>query len=234
MIKHRICPVRFHDLELKESEIETYLGIRREEGTPSATSFFREQTAVLLQELETLSGFQFGYMHVEGVICDKESIRLNGRSFHPGNIITRCFQESESFIILLATIGPEMDQWLHNKQTGGDLVEAFIADALGSVVVEAIVAHAMSVLEQEESIRQFRISNSYSPGYCGWNVAEQQELFALLPPLFCGVRLTESSLMLPVKSVSALIGTGRTLVRKPYGCAICRKKDCFKRNAARP
>ena len=60
-------------------------------------------------------------------------------------------------------------------------------------------------------------------------MAEQRIFFSMLPDGFCGISLTDSCLMLPIKSVSALVGIGGNIEKKPYGCAICRKKDCFKR-----
>ena len=35
--------------------------------------------------------------------------------------------------------------------------------------------------------------------------------------------------MLPVKSVSGVIGLGDEVENKPYGCAICMNKNCYKR-----
>lgn len=126
--------------------------------------------------------------------------------------------------MILGSVGSETDQWITTKREGNDIMEAFIADALGSTIVEAIVNKGKSYLERKMLDFGLKISNSYSPGYCGWNVAEQQMLFSLFPLSFCGVTLTKSSLMIPIKSVSALIGIGKDIEKKPYGCAICRKK----------
>ncbi|EKC53912.1 protein containing Vitamin B12 dependent methionine synthase, activation region domain protein, partial [human gut metagenome] len=112
---------------------------------------------------------------------------------------------------------------------GDDVVAAYVADALGSVMAEAIVACGLDCLERYVAPEGLRITNSYSPGYCGWNVSEQHALFSLLPEGFCGVRLCESGLMLPIKSVSAVVGIGPEVERRDYGCALCRKADCYKR-----
>ena len=53
-------------------------------------------------------------------------------------------------------------------------------------------------------------------------------LGSLLPPAPCGITLTDSSLMLPIKSISGVIAVGTRIEKKPYGCAICGKKDCYK------
>ena len=76
----------------------------------------------------------------------------------------------------------------------------------------------------------YNISNSYSPGYCGWDVSEQRLLFSLLPQGFCGVQLLPSCLMLPLKSVSTVVAIGPDVTYEPYRCNICRKRDCYRRH----
>jgi hypothetical protein len=74
-----------------------------------------------------------------------------------------------------------------------------------------------------------KITNRYSPGYCGWDVSDQHKLFSLLPNNFCGIKLTENALMIPIKSVSAVIGIGKNVERKDYQCSICEIEFCYKR-----
>ena len=83
-------------------------------------------------------------------------------------------------------------------------------------------------LEKEFGAKGLGISYPYSPGYCGWKVSDQQILFSLLPNQPCGVSLTASSLMCPIKSVSGVVGIGRQMTRQKYGCELCGKKDCYK------
>ena len=65
-----------------------------------------------------------------------------------------------------------------------------------------------------ESLRQNREADSgtrvmpYSPGYCGWHVSGQQNLFAYLDPGQIGIELNASCLMSPIKSVSGVLVAG--------------------------
>ncbi|MCK5694244.1 MAG: methionine synthase, partial [Bacteroidales bacterium] len=70
------------------------------------------------------------------------------------------------------------------------------------------------------------ITNRYSPGYCSWNVEEQQKLFSLFPKGTCGISLSESSLMSPVKSISGIIGIGAEVKYREYTCEICPMLNC--------
>lgn len=169
-----------------------------------------------------------GFRIVEGRV-ERQRLKLGELDFEPGAIIAAQLRKGSCFAVLIASVGAEMDAWLHDLREGDDVVAAYVADALGSVMAEAIVACGLDRLERYVAPEGLRITNSYSPGYCGWNVSEQHALFSLLPEGFCGVRLCESGLMLPIKSVSAVVGIGPEVERRDYGCALCRKADCYKR-----
>jgi hypothetical protein len=79
----------------------------------------------------------------------------------------------------------------------------------------------------------------YSPGYCGWDITGQRALFAALHPEEIGIRLNESCLMEPVKSISGVMVAGPAEIHEfnndyPF-CSECRTKDCRRRiGAVRP
>lgn len=221
----KTIPVAFSSLLLPDIEVCRYMGYGDHEADPRILAMLAE----MKRELVSICLPQFGFRTIEGNIVDGKTIRLENQEIYPGRIIVHCLSGSESFFLLVATAGQAYDAWRHEVECSGDMVRLLIADSLGSAIVEAVVAYALDILESAYAPEGMHISNSYSPGYCGWDVAEQKILFSMLPKGFCGVSLTESCLMVPVKSVSAIIGFGGGLVKMPYGCAICRKKDCYKR-----
>lgn len=227
LLSGRPCTVALDaaSLDLPEAEICRYMGYGDHEPDPRV----RDMIAAMKAQLPACSTPCYGCLRVEGRALDRRRLALGGVTVTPGPIITNCLRDGESFIVLIATAGESYDRWREQSFEPDDIVSRYVADALGSALVEAVVARALADLDAEADTLGIRISNSYSPGYCEWHVSGQQALFSLLPDRFCGVRLTESSLMLPIKSVSAVIAAGPDVVRKPYGCAICRRKDCFKR-----
>ena len=101
------------------------------------------------------------------------------------------------------------------------MVKIYIADSLGSIIAEKTADCMEVALAEYIREKNWKHTNRYSPGYCGWHVSEQQKLFPLFPVAApCGIRLTDSSLMVPIKSVSGVIGTG-TNVRKLNTLADC-------------
>ena len=109
------------------------------------------------------------------------------------------------------------------------MVRVVIADALGSVIAEKCADEMELTLQESIDKLGWHHTNRFSPGYCGWNVSEQQRLFPLFDGHTCGITLTESSLMVPIKSVSGIIGLGREVRRLDYTCGLCDFKHCYKR-----
>lgn len=227
LIHTQEIPCQMEQLHFKKEEVYAYLGY----GDSVPDSYMSDFINRLVEEALSVCRPRFGYRMVIGAIENKKEITLDGQLFTPESILVHCLKGSEWFLLMVASVGSELDRWMEEKRHGNDVMETFIADALGSAIVEAVVEWGLLYMEKLVTLRGLKISNSYSPGYCGWNVSEQQLFFSLLPDHFCGITLTDSSLMLPIKSVSALVGVGAKLEKKAYGCAICRKKDCYKRKA---
>ena len=152
-------------------------------------------------------------------------------AFDMGKIILRQLRGSEAYALFICTSGQEYEAYLHRLKEQGDMVRIFIADALGSVIAEKC-ADVMEVCLQE-SIDKLRWhhTNRFSPGYCGWHVSQQQLLFPLFEGNTCGVTLTDSSLMVPIKSVSGIIGLGEKVRKLDYTCGLCDFKQCYKRKS---
>lgn len=115
----------------------------------------------------------------------------------------------------------------------GDLLRGYVYDVVGSEIVEAAADKMQDELEKTMHASGKGITNRYSPGYCGWDVIEQQKLFRLMPDNYCGITLSESSLMYPFKSVSGFIGAGKNVKRLPYACHLCDMEDCIYRRKKR-
>lgn len=172
---------------------------------------------------------RMGYRVVCGELLPANRLLLGDKLMNPGPVIHKSLEGSDGFALLVASVGEELDEWIKSCNEGKDILKAYLAHMLGAYLAELVVDLCRKHLEAEVATEECHVSNSYSPGYCGWNISEQALFFSLLPAGFCGVRLTESKLMLPVKSVSAVVGIGPDVEKRPYHCAICNRKDCYKR-----
>ncbi len=134
---------------------------------------------------------------------------------------------SEHVALGVCTIGPGLEEHAQRLSEQGDALGALVLDAYGSVAAEqaAEVLHArVCVAVQGQGLRAAR---RISPGYGKWALACQHGLLACLPTVEVGVRLTDSSMMIPRKSVSfaiVLAPPGPTVARSR--CDACELPDC--------
>ena len=170
----------------------------------------------------------YGYVLVDGNVPERGKLLLDNQLFNPGAIISHAMKGAEKYAVFTATIGEEFDNFSRQLKAEDDILRVFIADALGSVLAEATVTLLMTQLEVMADKEGMHISNNYSPGYCDWFLAEQKQLFSFFPESSTGITLTDSCLMLPVKSVSGIVALGKDVKRREYGCNICKMVNCIK------
>jgi cobalamin-dependent methionine synthase-like protein len=218
--------LRFSDVRPSAADVETVLGYGKDAAPPPV----RDGVAGLLASGEELWAIEGGcVVHPARIDGAARRLAIEGVELDVEEIVAGQLQRSEAVAVFLCTAGPEIGELSRRLMAEGDPFTAFIADTVGSLVVERAMDAVQDRLQDAMTARGLRITNRYSPGYCGWNVRDQQNLFRLLPPAFCGVRLTESSLMQPIKSVSGVIGIGPDVRRVPYTCRLCDREDCLYR-----
>jgi len=200
------------------------------------------ETNVLLDLIDDVFDQAAGFCAVEGgyriiprlVFEPKgQAIHIGGRVFMVGATVYRQLQGSASAALFVCTAGAGISAWSKCHMASGDLLKGYVIDVMGSLVVETAMDTLESILGNIVKDNGLRITNRYSPGYCGWNVAEQNKLFSLLPERFCGVTLNDSVLMHPIKSVSGIVGIGKTVKNNGYSCALCDNAHCLYRNLKR-
>ncbi|GAP73275.1 hypothetical protein SAMD00024442_71_8 [Candidatus Symbiothrix dinenymphae] len=176
-----------------------------------------------------------GYLILDNPDFDKDSCQLTvgETTFQIGKIIFQQLKRSTQVAAFVCTAGVGIEQYSRAMLASNEPLKGFIADILGGVVVEAAIDKIQQELSDDMKTKGLNITNRYSPGYCGWQTVEQHKLFAQLPTTL-DVRLTESALMQPVKSVSGIIGIGSDVRFNPYTCQICEATQCvyrFKKQA---
>lgn len=173
-----------------------------------------------------------GYLVSESVKVDKakQLITLGEVDFHVGKNISVYLQKAEKLALLLCTAGPGIEKRSHQLMREGHYPEGFIMDTIGSVVADAAMDKIYENLAHDMKILGLNVSNRYSPGYCLWDVSEQQKLFSFFPEKFAGITLSDSSLMNPIKSVSGIAGIGTKIKYRGYACDDCTRTDCVYRN----
>lgn len=219
----------FSQLEIPKTEIYDYMGYRGVE----PDSDIRELTERLIHEASEYVIPCFDYHILDGCV-DREIVKLESLSseveFHTGKIICNQLRSAEKYVVFVATVGKGYDTWIKEINKRDDILLNFVADSIGSQLVESVANIMEKILQKELDNYVYKRTNRFSPGYCGWHLSEQPLLFGLFPDSEpCGIKLTDSCLMLPVKSVSGFIGVGSEVRYMPYPCNVCDMSMCYKR-----
>lgn len=141
---------------------------------------------------------------------------------------SRFLDRSVPHALGICTIGPEVEERVQRLSAQGQATRAMILDAIGSAAVEAVADEANRLICDRAPGRGDLPATRRSPGYGGWDLAEQVLLFDALAPDEVGVQLTSSFMMRPGKSVSfaiPLAGGGRAQSPRSR-CARCGSKSC--------
>lgn len=219
---------KFSDLNLTVVQIERFMGYKDGESHVTISELIRK----LLRETELACNIKAEYriFPAEDYNDSDKSIRINGLVFNVKKIVYGQIKKADSIAVFLCTAGEEIGILSREAMKNGDLLTGYVYDVIGSEVVEAAVDLMQNDLSTAMISAGKKITNRYSPGYCGWDVAEQHKLFRLMPDNFCGVKLNDSALMDPEKSVSGFIGIGEKVKYNPYTCRLCDMKDCIYRS----
>jgi hypothetical protein len=215
----------FKELKLNTAQIESVIGYKEGEDREIVTGLIDE----ILKESVEICNVRAEYIIYNDVLFNNadKSIDINQINFQIKKIVFGQIKKSDSIAIFLCTAGKEIGIRSREAMKERDLLRGYIYDVVGSEIVEAAADLMQNELEKSVISAGKKITNRYSPGYCGWYVAEQHKLFQLVPENFCGIKLTQSALMDPVKSVSGIIGIGENVKMNPYTCSLCDLKDCI-------
>ena len=162
--------------------------------------------------------------------ANNSHILIDGTEFEVGKTIAKELRNASSVAFFICTAGEGISRRSQDLLKGDDPVLGYVFDLLGSMIVESAADQLQLEIKRLALSEGRQITNRYSPGYCKWSVADQHKLFSFFPSNCCGIRLTDSALMHPIKSVSGIIGVGADVSFREYTCNLCNQVDCIQRN----
>ncbi len=217
----------FSELDISLPEVSKVMGYKDPDTLPHPvfTAFTQ------LQEMLSGSGSISVTSIIEPVVIDSinKSIRCAQLVFETGKIVTHQLRNAEKAAWFISTAGHELSEKIPELFKQGEDIRGYTLDVLLNLYLEKAMDRFQENLLAREQKYGLQITNRYSPGYCEWDVSEQQKLFSLFPDEIPGVTLSASCLMIPVKSISGVIGIGKDVRFHPYACSICNDKNCLYR-----
>ena len=182
----------------------------------------------VITEAPLLTNIEAGII-LKPIDVDAEKVKVENIELHPGKKIAAYMRKAEHGAFFIATAGAGLETLGQQELTNGDILKGYYFDLLGSLTVEKAMDVFQEEFREELMANGLKISNRYSPGYCEWSVADQKQLFQLFNHSCCNVKLNDSALMQPVKSISGLIGVGKEIRFFQHSCSTCNSQNCVYR-----
>ncbi len=154
-----------------------------------------------------------------------ERLKLEGNGRLSGGLLAEHMGGAQEVVLVLCTVGEALERRAAEISME-DPVYGLALDGVGSAGVEALANAACALFEEEATKEDYQVTIPLSPGMVGWPVEQgQPQIFDLLDAGEIGVRLTESMMMLPRKSLTFVLGIGKELAAGGRTCDYCSLKE---------
>ena len=150
---------------------------------------------------------------------------LTGTSFRPeGASVRDLLRDCDGVILMAATLGAEVDLLLR-REGRRNMADAALLDALANAAIENVCDNLC--LDLARAVAPRMLTPRFSPGYGDFPLAQQPAFCAVLDvSRRIGVSLSPGGLMVPQKTVTALLGVSdHPPAARASGCDACRLSD---------
>lgn len=212
-------------MRIEEKEVIRYLGY----GMTIPQEGILQLMDECRMELERVAEPKHHMRRFELTISDDSLIRAGGIELQSKSL-AKNLQGCDEVIFFAATLGKGPDILL-NRYSRLQITKALVLQAVGAAAIEAYCDQCQEDLEQQLLLEGLHLRPRYSPGYGDLSLDCQEDfLRALNAQRTLGILLSEGNLMIPEKSVSALIGICgegyKVLTGGNNSCLGCTKNNC--------
>lgn len=207
--------------EWNEREILRYLGYRGQE-IPEPVGYLIEECRQELEQYAAPKNIWRSYpLRIDGDMIDAGCFQTSSKSL-AGNL-----KGCEELLLFAATLGSRVDILLH-KYGKLQISKAVVMQAAAAAMLETYCDQINDELKERYRQQGKYLRPRFSPGYGDFSLSCQIPIAAALElTKRIGITLTDSLLMAPSKSVTAVIGAGQNeSPGLPRGCQSCNKQDC--------
>jgi len=126
--------------------------------------------------------------------------------------LAEIYQMSSNLCLFAVTIGTEICKEISRLFSANDFALGAMLNSAASegteIAAQIVESHYHEYLNKNDRLNKMTGLLRFSPGYCGWHISGQKKLFGFLNPHEIGIKLGESFLMSPLKSISGVIVAG--------------------------
>lgn len=173
------------------------------------------------------------YQYAAGSMGEWQQTALIGKG------IVRHLQNSTEAVIMAVSIGQQLEQAVSRYFQQGEYTRGLLLDAAGTTAVETAADSVNQLIREQAAKNGMTITSRFSPGYGDWDITVQPEIVSLAKGEQIGITVTESCMLIPRKSITAVIGLqpdkplSICLPADSNNCEACTKTNCIARREQR-
>ena len=139
---------------------------------------------------------------------DRARVELEGGATLTSATLAALLKESPAVQLFVVTLGPGIDERVHELFEAMDGLEGLFLDTAGWVVVQSALSSVRKRCAAKARSEGYRLTRRIGPGYLDWPLEEQSMVFRALasgdplPP----VEVLDSGAILPEKTLTGLFG----------------------------
>lgn len=193
-------------MEVNRKEVERYLGYRGVSVIDDKMSSIIEECIEDMKREVTPREIHKTFP----IVWDEDTFgcSFSGIKVGPGNLVKNLKGCSE-IVMMAVTIGPGPDRLVRRAELR-DMLKAYTYQAVGAAMAEAWCEEVNDIIRKEAEEKGLFTRPRFSPGYGDFPLEVQKDFERILEmPKSIGVSLSESLLMTPTKSITAVVGLSK-------------------------
>lgn len=216
-------------IPVNRREITRYLGYGNQP-LDAQTQAVIEESIRVLQEIarpkSTMQAFSLNVQADGAITIANTHITSRGLAYN--------LRGCERVVLMAATLGVEVDRCIA-RETAKSMARAVVFQAVAAELIEGYCNQINDAVSQEYACQGLYTRPRFSPGYGDFSIVHQLDFARLLQtPKKIGLTVTDSMMLVPIKSVTAVIGLSaspRGGVETTNKCKRCDMADCsFREN----
>lgn len=209
---------------LDKKEVKRYAGLQRAQDFPEE---YVNEACLEVQITALPRGIyqEYEYDAENYTILSTPPLTLSGKS------IRHHLAGSTKVAVLGVTIGEDVEIRSHQLFKEGNYTVGLLVDAAATTAVEQIADQVNAVIVKEAKKQGYTTTWRFSPGYGDWPLETQKALAKIIKTEEIDLQVTETFMLFPRKSVTAIIGLQKEDLPKTTirGCTSCGQTNCMSR-----
>lgn len=217
------------NIKINRDNVFRYMGYKSSDNiSPAIEAEVDKEIEIAQNLLEPMLIYEEYPIRVDG---NQEMVYLpDGRAWE-GHFVANYMKGCHTIVITVSTVGPKLSAEIEAAFARGDYLKAMALDAIADSAIDNINKQFWLRLVNRVKKEKKGITGMLSPGHSDWDLTQQRLLFSLIDASAIGVSLTDSCLMVPIKSISGIYGIGDNIPvsKSSHNCDMCPIKNCFMR-----